>query len=113
MTQFDSLINQLLEKHELGLARGINRKHQNQIPASIRNKPFLKNYTPKSKRTLATVNNAKKANQIVRQVTPAEVVDMSKKYGFKGPGKGNPTKHLGSTGIAVTKKGPNKYFITK
>lgn len=113
MSQFDSLINQLLEKHEMVIARGITRKHQNQIPASIRTKPFLKNYTPKSKRTLATVKNAKQANQLVRQVSPAEVVDMSKKYGFHTPGKGAPTKHLGSTGIAVTKKGPNKYFITK
>ena len=117
MDNFDRLISKLLNE-TLGfggsIARGINRtKNLHQIPDRHRVKPFKKNYTPKSKRTKATVNTAKKANKIFKRATPAEVADMGKKYGFKTPKPGDSTKKLGSTGISVTYKGPNKYFIKK
>lgn len=116
-TKFDTLVSKLLNE-TLGfggnIARGINRtKNLHQIPDKHRVKPFKKNYVPKSKTTKPTVNNAKKADRVLRRVTSAEVSDMSKKYGFKIPGQGEPSKKLGSTGIAVKYSGPNNYFITK
>jgi hypothetical protein len=111
--EFDSLVYELLEKHELVMARGINRKHLNQIPDSALVKPFKKNYMPRSKTTLATVKNAKENDKVLRRVTPAEAQDMSAKYGFQLPHQGNSVKHLGSTGIKLTYQGPNKYIIAK
>ena len=117
MNNFDRIVSGILNE-TLGfggnIARGIDRtKNLRQIPDRHRVKPFKKGYTPKSKTTKPTVNNAKKADTVLRRVSPAEVADMSKKYGFRIPSQGEPSKKLGSTGIAVKYNGPNNYFITK
>lgn len=107
--QFDSFI----EKLELKIARGLNRKTLTQIPAIARTKVFKKNYSPKSKASHGILQVAKKSTGGTWKLTKQQVVDISQKYHFFIPTEDRPTRKLGTTGITLYRKGPGHYFLIK
>lgn len=107
--QFDLLV----EKLELKMVRGNNRKSLRQIPDVARTKEFLKNYRPKTKTSHTIVQVAKKAMSGVWKISKHQVVDIAQKYHFGIPTEERPTRKLGSTGITLYRKGPGKYFLIK
>lgn len=87
--------------------RGVNRKHLNLIPNT--RKSFGEIFSSIDD----VINRAKKANRGVWQVSKRQVIDIARKYKFLIPNDYYPTKHLGSTGIILWRKAPNKYYLIK
>lgn len=88
-------------------ARSPNRKHQNLMPN------YKKFVAPIHSSIDNMLDGIKKANRGIWRITNAQVLDVAKKYKFFIPNKNYPTKHLGSTGIVLWRKGPDKYFLVK
>jgi hypothetical protein len=86
--------------------RGVDRKRQNLIPD-------YKKVSPIESEINAVLDRAKSANRGVWAITKRQVVDISNKYKFLIPNDNYPTKHLGSTGIILWRKEPNKYYLIK
>jgi hypothetical protein len=88
-------------------ARSPNRQHQNLMPN------YKKFVAPIHSSIDNMLDGVKKANRGIWRITNAQVLDVAKKYKFFIPNKNYPTKHLGSTGIVLWRKAPNKYFLVK
>lgn len=91
----------------LRMTRGVNRKHMNLIPDVRKNTGTVFSSIDD------IISRAKDAHRGIWQVSKRQVIDISKKYKFLIPNDYYPTKHLGSTGIILWRKGPNKYFLVK
>ena len=91
------------------LLKGINRKHLMQIP-DIRK---IGSQGAIYSSIEDVIGRAKQANRGIWRVSKRQVMDISKKYQFAIPNDNYPTKHLGSSGIILWRKGYNKYFLVK
>ncbi len=110
---FDIFYRTLIEKLELKISRGQNRKHLMQVPANARPEQFKRGYVAKSKTSATVVNVAKKATSGIWKLTKHQVIDVAQKYQFIIPNELKPIKHLGSTGIIMLRKPPGHYFLIK
>jgi len=91
----------------LKTTRGVNRKHLNLIPDVRKNTGTVFSSIDD------IIERAKNAQRGIWQVSKRQVVDIANKYKFLIPNDYYPTKHLGSTGIILWRKGRNKYFLVK
>lgn len=91
------------------LLKGLNRKKLTQIPdiRKIGGDDIVYNSIED------VIDRAKKANRGIWRVSKRQVIDIAKKYQFAIPNENFPSKHLGSTGIILWRKGYNKYFLVK
>lgn len=115
MGEFDLFIEKIEAKLSKSfsqkIARGVNRKHQNQVPNRWKVKPFLKHYTPKSKLSPTLIKRAKKVKTGTWKISQQQAADMGAKYRFNVPHKSG-KKNLGSTGISLTSKN-GEYYLRK
>ena len=109
MSKFD----QIIEKQELNLARGLGRKHLFQVPDSVRTKPFKVGYTPKSKQSLGLNKNAKANTKVLQTISQPQAIDMAKKYNTNLPTQNDRKTKLGSTGITLAWVAPGRFRMTK
>lgn len=87
--------------------RGVDRKHLNLVPDVRKSEGSVFSSIDD------VIKRAKDANRGIWQVSKRQVIDIAKKYKFLIPNDYYPTKHLGSTGIILWRKEPNKYFLVK
>lgn len=91
--------------HRLKMARGMDRKHLYQVPKYDRfanggELNFAKN----------VVKYAKTAKTGLWKLSPAQVDEISGKYGFNKPTMSKRTKHLGNTDILMWLNPKNNHF---
>lgn len=96
------------KKHHLKASRGINRKRQSYVPLyrQISHTDVL----PTAQNIL---KNAKKANSGAWRLSGRQVAEIANKYKFHPPNAKKRSKHLGSTGILMWRKGPKEYYLVK
>lgn len=95
-------------RHDMKIARGLNRKKQHQVP------DYRKYHPSDTKHSDSILKVAKKTKGGgLWKLTPIQVIELATKYEFNVPTREEPTKHLGSTGIIMHRDGPGQYSLMK
>lgn len=96
------------QRKDMRQSKGATSKSQNVVP--IYRRIQSQEELPTAKKVL---NTAKKATSGIWRISNRQVLEIATKYHFNVPGPTKRTRHLGSTGIILWRKGPNDYYLVK